>query len=128
MLENKNIIVVDRSRLATNFYSILLSNKGCTLIELKDLPSLAQRIKRREKIDLIIVSSNVFKKGSEKNDFAVFKNDKSVSDIKKVFLCKDNPSDEVWKIILKELPNSTIISRPFHPPEFLQELDRITGG
>lgn len=118
MDSKKKIVVVDRSHLAANFYSIIFSSLGQAFIMLKDLPSFFDRIDNRERFDLAIVSSNLLKRGDLHKNFAPFRDEIRINQLNKIFLCKDDSSDESLIIALNELNNAKIIRRPFHPAEF----------
>ncbi|MFH1653863.1 MAG: hypothetical protein ABIE74_07375 [Pseudomonadota bacterium] len=127
MSSNKNLYIVDRSHLAINFYFVLFKDFNYTLVKLSDIDSLVERIKRREKADLIIVSSNVFKDSKAHIDLEVFKKNVKLANINKLFLCSEGSPDHEWSKLLKGVPNSKILQRPFHPPEMLKVTKKLLG-
>ena len=126
MARPHRIVIADRSELAANLYRLLLSPLGVNLIVRKKFEDAAPNFSGRERIDLGIINSNVFGKRFEE----IFQGIEEVlplARVKKIFICKDGDSEKEIRKRLKELKNSTVVTRPFHPDEFLKLVKRTIG-
>jgi len=122
------IVVADHSELAGNLYRLLLSPFGATLVVKRRFEEARPHFFRREGIDLGIFNSNIFGKKFEEI-MAEFADLNELRSVHKIVLCRSTKSEDIWRDRLSAMPNTTVITRPFHPDEFVETVsDLLTNG
>lgn len=127
MKQNPIIVIADRSELSSNMYALLLSPFKAQLIVRRRFEAARPFFFRREGVDLGIFSSNIFGKKFDEL-FRHLSEDEPVRRARKIFICRESPAEEEWREKLSLLRNSKVVSRPFHPDEFIALVRRSLEG
>lgn len=118
------IVIADRSELAANLYGLLLSPLSAELIIRKRFEEARPLFFRRDGVRVGIFNSNIFGKKFDEI-FQRIMEDEPVRSAKKIFICRENFTDDPCLKKLEHVPNSNIVQRPFHPDEFLKLVEKL---
>lgn len=120
----RRIAIADRSALAHNVYQILLKPLGFSLFPYKTIKALRENLNWKWEPGLFLISTNTFSSPLEKY-LDWFLKEKRMGAIPKVFLCEEE-EEKIW-LSLKKLPNSSLLKKPFYPPELMKIVKEFYG-
>lgn len=121
------ILILDRSVLAGNLYRLLFSSLGAALVVRRKFEDFQALFSRRERVDLAILNSNAFGKKSDEILDAIESN-AAMGKVRKIFILKEGETEDSIRHRVAGLERAEVVSRPFHPDEFLAQAHRVMGG
>ena len=127
MQARPRIVVADRSALASNLYQILFAPLEARIVVRRRLDDALWLLLGRERTELAILSTNTMGKAIEEAA-ARIEADASLSRAQKLFLASGEEAQGPAGARLAALPHSTVLSRPFHPEEFLAHVRKQLTG
>lgn len=121
---HSRVVIADRSELAANLYGLLLAPLGVELVVRKRFEEVRPFFFRRDGVKLGIFNSNIFGKKFDEIVHRIME-DEPIRNVKKIFICKENPAEEPCSDRLGHIPHANIVRKPFHPDEFLKLVERL---
>lgn len=114
--------MADRSWLAHNLYRMILKPLDFSLFFYKTLRDLRESSIVKQ-APIFLINTNTFGKYFEAH-VEWLKKDPAVSGHEKIFLCDGN---EAETSVLKKIPQSRCLLKPFYPPQLQEMLEKIYG-
>lgn len=123
----RRIAILDRSVLAGNLYRLLFSSLEATPLVRRKFEDMKGAFARRERVDLAIFNSNAFGKKFDEI-IEMVGNDGSIAKTRKIFILKEGDSEKEWEERIKGIEGAKVITRPFHPDDFLALVRNMVEG